>query len=73
MSFGLFRPSRLPWYMVCIDVMPPIPVPCVLATIAGCTQRMSSAGVNPGAEERIDRRHDVPHRHPVQRVVHVLR
>ncbi len=47
MSFGLFRPSRLPWYMVCIDVMPPMPVPCVLATRLGCTQRISSAGLNP--------------------------
>ena len=47
MSFGLFRPSRLPWYMVCIDVMPPMPVPCVLATRLGCTQRISSAGVKP--------------------------
>ncbi|PQM47697.1 hypothetical protein C1Y40_02092 [Mycobacterium talmoniae] len=47
MSFGLFRPSRLPWYMVCIEVMPPIPVPWVLATSDGCTQRISSAGVNP--------------------------
>ena len=47
MSFGLFRPSRLPWYMVCIDVMPPMPVPCVLATRLGCTQRISSVGVKP--------------------------
>ena len=47
MSFGLFRPSRLPWYMVCIEVMPPIPVPCVLATRLGCTQRISSVGVKP--------------------------
>ena len=49
MSFGLFRPSRLPWYIVCIDVMPPMPVPCVLATMAGCTQRISSSGVKPAA------------------------
>ena len=47
MSFGLFRPSRLPWYIVCIDVMPPMPVPCVLATRLGCTQRISSVGVKP--------------------------
>ena len=39
--------SRLPWYMVCIDVMPPMPVPCVLATRLGCTQRISSVGVKP--------------------------
>src|ERR1700686_2811409 len=50
MSFGLFRPSRLPWYIVCIDVMPPMPVPCVLATRLGCTHRISSVGVKP--EER---------------------
>ena len=33
--------------MVCMLVRPPIPVPWVLATRLGCTQRMSSAGVNP--------------------------
>ena len=33
--------------MVCIDVMPPMPVPCVLATRLGCTQRISSVGVKP--------------------------
>ena len=71
MSFGLFRPSRLPWYMVCIDVMPPIPVPCVVATRLGCTQRISSVGVKPGRQERIDGRDDVPQRHPVDRVRHV--
>lgn len=47
MSFGLARPSRLPWYMVCIEVMPPMPVPCVEATRLGCTQRSSSVGVKP--------------------------
>src|SRR5690606_910429 len=33
--------------MVCIDVIPPIPVPWVLATWVGCTHRISSAGVKP--------------------------
>ncbi|CEZ69126.1 Uncharacterised protein [Mycobacterium tuberculosis] len=37
MSFGLLRPNRLPWYIVCIDVPPPMPVPWVLATKLGCT------------------------------------
>ena len=67
MSFGLFRPSRLPWYIVCIDVMPPMPVPCVLATRLGCTQRISSVGVKPARQERVDGRDDVPQRHPVDR------
>ncbi len=34
-------------YRDCMDDMPPMPVPCVLATRAGWTACMSSAGVNP--------------------------
>ena len=33
--------------MVCIDVPPPMPVPMVLATRLGCTQRITSVGVKP--------------------------
>ena len=47
MSFGLLSPSSVLMYSACMEAMPPMPVPCVLATKAGWTQRISSAGVKP--------------------------
>lgn len=35
---------QVAWYIVCIDVIPPMPVPCVEATRLGCTQRINSFG-----------------------------
>ncbi len=49
-----------------------MPVPWVLATRLGCTQRISSVGVKPDGQERVDGGDDVPQRHPVDRAGHVL-
>ena len=42
----LGHPSRLPWYIVCIDVMPPMPVPGCWPPGLGAPSA-STSGVNP--------------------------